>query len=293
LADLQQTNQVLLDSGAAIQEVNIIRKHLSKIKGGQLTRLLYPAKTTSLILSDVIGNPVDLIASGPTTPDASTFSDTLAIIEKYGLQDSLSSPVLEYLKRGVQRKIPDTPKPGDRVFENSRDFIIATNRDAALGGQDQASREGLLASIMPVPFVGEACRVGKDLARELIRQKDLGVRDSCIIAGGETTVTLTRSPSSGKGGRNLELALSAVAELEGVPDVCLVTLATDGEDGLTDAAGAVVTGDSCRRARELGLDPEYFLKRHDSYNFFKALDDLMITGPTETNVNDLCFLFTW
>lgn len=294
LTDIQQANQVFLDHGLDIQEINTIRKHISQAKGGQLAGLLHPARTITLILSDVIGDPMDMIASGPTVPDPSTFQDAQVIINKYQLEEHLPTAIKKHLKAGVDRTIPETPKPGDPVFQGQTSLVIAGIQNAIKGGIEQAQEAGFRSQILPDPLSGEAKLVGVRLA-ELICQTSISDAQIpvCLIAGGETTVTLTDSKKPGKGGRNLELALSAVRPLAGRNDLALVTLATDGEDGITDAAGAIVTGETLERAEELGLNPDEFLANHDSYSFFQALDDLLLPGVTGTNVNDLCFLFTF
>jgi hydroxypyruvate reductase len=291
LDDLQQTNRFFLERGLEIREINTIRKHLSRVKGGQLAAHLYPAKTITLVLSDVMGDPLDLIASGPTVPDPSTFQDALTIIRKYRLMDDLPTSVINHLKAGADGNIPDTPKPGDPVFQNQTALVIASNQDAIRGGLQQARKEGFRSHRIARPLAGEARHVGEELAK-LLRNSARG-QHTCLIAGGETTVNLTDTIHPGAGGRNLETALSAVKELAGQEEIALITLATDGEDGVTNAAGAVVTGHTLARAAALGLDPDDFLAAHDSYNFFKALDDLLLPGSTGTNVNDLCFLFTY
>jgi len=294
LSDIQQTNQVFLDHGLDIQEINTIRKHISQAKGGQLAGLLHPARTITLILSDVIGDPMDMIASGPTVPDPSTFQEAQAIINKNQLEEHLPTTIKKHLKAGFDGTIPETPKPGNPVFRGQTSLVIASIQNAIKGGFDQAQEVGYRSQILPDQLSGEARLVGVRLA-ELICQTSISDPQipACLIVGGETTVTLTDTKNPGKGGRNLELALSAVRPLAGRNDLALVTLATDGEDGTTDAAGAIVTGETLDRAEELGMNPDEFLTNHDSYSFFQALDDLLLPGVTGTNVNDLCFLFTF
>jgi len=292
LKDLQQASQIFLERGLDIQEINIIRKHLSRIKGGQLAGHLYPACTITLILSDVIGDPIDMIASGPTVPDSSTYGDALAVIRKYQLEECLPTTINTHLNAGAAGKIPETPKTGDSVFQGQTSLVIAGIHDAMNGALMQAKKEGYISQISPDRLEGEAKLAGERLAKILcqsIASESQGA--NCLITGGETTVTLTGSTKPGRGGRNLELALSAVRQMAGHKGLALITLATDGEDGVTDAAGAVVTGETLARAEELRLNPDDFLARHDSYTFFKALDDLLVPGATGTNVNDLCFLF--
>jgi len=292
LKDIQQASQIFLERGLDIQEINTIRKHISRIKGGQLADHLYPASTITLILSDVIGDPIDMIASGPTVPDRSTFGDALAVIRKYQLEECLPTSINTHLKAGAAGKIPDTPKTGDRIFQGQINLVIGGIHDAINGALRQAQKEGYTSQISPDRLEGEAKLAGERLAKTLCQSTAAEYQGAnCLIIGGETTVTLTGSVKPGRGGRNLELALSAVRHMAGRNNLALITLATDGEDGVTDAAGAVVTGETLARAEDLGLDPDDFLARHDSYTFFKALDDLLIPGPTGTNVNDLCFLF--
>lgn len=296
LSQLQKTNQVLLECGADIQEINILRKHLSLVKGGQLAKHLQPARVITLILSDVIGDPLDMIASGPTVPDPTTYQDALAVIEKYRLQNQLPQRILEHLARGQEGQLPETPKPDHPCFKRLHATILGGNRDALLGGINQAKIEGFHASMYPQPLTGEARDVGRNLAltlRKMAQFNQPAPRPACLIAGGETTVTLTSTHKPGIGGRNLELALSALPILDGLENCLLATLATDGEDGVSGAAGAVVSGSSFAFCQQLGMDPAQFLESHDSYSLFRALGDLLQTGPTGTNVNDLCFLFAF
>lgn len=295
LPDLQQTNQILLSCGADIHEINTIRKHLSQVKGGGLARVLHPATIYTLILSDVSDDQIDIIGSGPTAPDPTTFADALKVVEKYQLQDSLPGAVSQRLDQGRQGMIPETPKPAERYFSKVVNLILANNQQAVQGGAEQARWEGFHTTTLPQFLTGAASEVGEGLARRL-SQMALNNQPfpcpSCLIAGGETTVDLTNTKQPGEGGRNLETALSALPGLDGLDNVALITLATDGEDGPTDAAGAVVTGESYQRCQQLGLNPEEYLLKHDSYSLFAYLDDLLLPGPTGTNVNDLYFLFT-
>jgi glycerate 2-kinase len=293
LADLQRLTSILLEVGADIQEINTLRKHLDQIKGGQLARTAAPAQVLTLILSDVIGDPLDVIASGPTVPDSSTFADAWAVLTRYDLVGKVPGSIQEHLERGLRGETPDTPKQGDEIFERVTNCIIGNNPQAAQAALQAARKFGFQALLLTTEMQGEARQAGRTLGT-LIRQVKRARQElaltipECLVAGGETTVTIS---GHGKGGRNQELALGAVEELAGLEGVGLLTLATDGGDGPTDAAGAVVTGDTFRRARVLGLDPREYLKRNDSYHFFEALGDLIKTGPTQTNVNDLTFLF--
>jgi hydroxypyruvate reductase len=294
LEDLQKTNQILLSSGVAIDEMNTIRKHISSVKGGQLLKYLSPSKVITLVISDVPGDRTDMIASGITVPDPTTYAESLKIINDYAMQDLLPESVLRHLESGQKGEIPETPKPGDRIFDRCSLSIIATNRDAIQGAVDQARIEGFHALVWPDSLRGEASLIGKTMVRDMLNKIDRfsrGEAKSLILSGGETTVTFKQEPAAGKGGRNLEVALGSVELLAGIKNICLITLATDGEDGITDAAGAVVTGETYQLAKKLGLNPNDYLNRHDSYHFFTPLGDVIQIGSTQTNVNDLLFLF--
>ncbi|MBI3286989.1 MAG: glycerate kinase [Chloroflexi bacterium] len=290
LEDLQATTDALLRCGAPIQEINAVRKHLSQVKGGRLARLAHPAGVISLILSDVVGDPLDVIASGPTVPDPTTYADAWRVIEKYGLQIVLPGSILDHLGAGRGGSVEETPKPGDPIFERVHNVIVGNNRQAALGALEAAHQLGFNPLLLTTYLEGEAREAGRwvaGLAKALARDEGPIARPACLILGGETTVTLR---GSGVGGRNQELALAAAIALEGYPDVLVVACSTDGTDGPTDAAGAMVDGETVARARQLGLDPEGYLANNDTYHFFKALDDLIVTGPTRTNVNDLVLI---
>ena len=293
LEDMQALTRLLLACGADIGEINTLRKHLDRVKGGGLARMAAPARLVTLILSDVIGSPLDVIASGPTVADPTTYTNALDILEKYNITQQTPASILSILRRGAAGEISETVKPGDPLLDGVTNQIIASNPQAAEAGFVQARQEGFTALLLTSYLQGEASQAGGVLA-SILRQVDASgqplARPACIVAGGETTVTLN---GKGLGGRNQEMALGAVALLSGLTDVALITLGTDGEDGPTDAAGAVVTGDTLRRARALGLDPLAYLRDNDSYHFFHALGDLLITGPTGTNVNDLVFLFAF
>lgn len=281
LADLQALTADLLACGARVDEINTLRRHLDPLKGGGLVRLAAPRRLQSLILSDVIGSPLEAIASGPTAPDPTTREQALEILEKYALMDRVSPAI-----RHALHTAPETLKPGDPLFENVQNAIIGDNRLAAEAALAQARREGLHTRWLGDRWQGEARQVAHRLCQELLSA--LEPRPFCLVAGGETTVTLR---GSGRGGRNTELALAAVTLLAEQPGVLLVTLASDGEDGPTDAAGAVVSGETLRRGLAYGLDPAAYLANNDSYAYFAALEDLIRIGPTGTNVNDLMFLF--
>jgi hydroxypyruvate reductase len=295
LSDLQDLNRALLASGANIQEINTLRKHLSRLKGGKLAREAAPARVWTLILSDVIGNSLDSIASGPTVPDPTTYPMALKVLDGYRLRKHIPEAILTHLSEGARGKIPETPKPGEDCFQDTEQIIIADNSTALQAGAEKARKLGFATQIISAQLEGEARKAGKDLAQRLkesISPAAQAGRPLCLLAGGETTVTLGENPV-GKGGRNLELALSAVEPLAGLEDIALITLATDGEDGPTDAAGAIVTGDTQVHAETVSLSPSAYLLRHDSYSFFQTLERLILTGPTGTNVNDLVFMFAF
>jgi glycerate 2-kinase len=286
----QLVTQLLLDSGADIGEINSIRKHLSLSKGGGLAKAAYPATLISLILSDVVGDRLDVIASGPTVADNSRFADCLAIVDRYGLSVRFPAPVWQFLKDGAAGLYPETPKAGDPIFAKVQNVVVGNNRLALLAAQAQAEALGFRTLLLTSGLEGEAAQVGRLLAAV---GKEAGLSGhpmappACVLAGGETTVTLQ---GHGKGGRNQELALAAAIALDGLDRISLLSAGTDGTDGPTDAAGAFADGTSCSRARARGLNPVDFLSRHDAYHFFAPLGDLLITGPTRTNVMDIMCL---
>ena len=283
LAELQALTSALLASGAAIHEVNTVRRHLDSLKGGGVVQAANGARIVSLILSDVVGDSLEAIASGPTAPDPTTAEDARAIVcQIANLADRSRDAQIGNL-RYIFR---ETAKPGDPVFARVENHIIASNDLALRAAQSQAEAEGFFAEILETGMQGEARQVGKRLAEILAGQAR--ARPFCLLAGGETTVTVR---GNGKGGRNQELALGAVDALRAVENVMLVAFATDGEDGPTDAAGATVTGESAARAASLGMAAPDFLSRNDAYSFFERLGDLIRPGPTGTNVNDLILLF--
>ena len=286
LDEKKEVNRFLLSVGARINEVNAVRKHLSKIKGGRLSEISHPATLITLILSDVIGDKLDVIASGPTVPDNTTFKDAMNVIEKYNLVDKLPENVIRLLNRGLMGEIKDTPKNREVFFKKSKAFILGNLKHALTAAKEKAVSMGYETEIISSELQGEARDVGRWLAG---RAKELrGAR--CLISGGETTVTVKEN---GEGGRNQELALSFAIEIEGLKGITMLSAGTDGTDGPTDAAGAIVDGETVSKAKTLGLDPERYLNTNDSYNFFKRLDSLtgerfhVITGPTGTNVMDM------
>jgi hydroxypyruvate reductase len=290
LGDLQGMTKALLGCGATINEINALRKHLDIIKGGGLAQLAQPAAIAALILSDVIGDPFDVIASGPTVADPTTFADAYAVLTQYAIVEQMPPAILAYLQRGMAGEIAETPKPGDRLFARVQNVLIGSNRQAAQAALAVAHTAGFATLLLTTSLQGEAREASKllaSIAQEVAISGNPLPRPCCIVAGGETTVTLR---GDGRGGRNQELALATVGPLAGVEGVLLVALATDGGDGPTDAAGAVVTGATYGRGLEYGLHPATFLARNDAYTFFEALGDLLRPGPTQTNVNDLTFL---
>lgn len=285
LAEKQRTTELLLKAGADIRELNEVRKHLSSVKGGRLAERLYPAGTVSLILSDVMGDPLDVIASGPTAPDSTTFADALKVLEKYRLSGSVPPPVARCLEQGAKGMATETPKEGNPIFRKVENVIIGNNRLALTAARTAADALGFRSGILSAEISGEAVDAARRLAAAAMSAKHAGSRGPvCLISGGETTVTVS---GSGTGGRNLELALAFAVALEGIPGVTLLSAGTDGTDGPTDAAGAVVDGMTAVRARARGLDPDEYLRNNDSYTFFRQAGGLLVTGPTGTNVMDI------
>lgn len=287
LNDIQRTTDLLLKSGVDIEAINRVRKHLDTIKGGGLARLMMPAQGLTLILSDVLGDPLESIASGPTVPDTSTYQDALDVIIKSGLENKVPDRVLQHLINGVNGIVRETAKPGEPYFQRLHEQIVGSNRIAAQAASTKAKELGLNSILLTTYLQGEARTAGRFIAsilKQIVMSDQPVERPALIIAGGETTVTVH---GNGLGGRNLEFALGAVREMAGLKDTCLLALATDGGDGPTDAAGAFVTGETLDLALSADMLPEEYLDRNDSYHFFSALDDLIKTGPTLTNVNDL------
>ncbi|MDE0001754.1 MAG: glycerate kinase [Rhodospirillaceae bacterium] len=290
LKEKQAVTGLLLQCGATINETNTVRKHISRVKGGQLARLASPARLVSLVLSDVIGDTLDIIASGPTVPDESTYGDCRSILEKYGLRGKLPAAVIRHLDAGAKGAVPETPGPGDPVFCRTQTVVIANNRQALDAARTEAEKRGYNPLVLSSSIDGETreiARVYAAMAREIERHGDPVRSPACVISGGETTVTLK---GGGKGGRNQEFVLAAVAGIEGLERTVVFSAGTDGTDGPTDAAGAVADGHTLFRAAEKGLDAEACLDRNDAYRFFEPLGDLVITGPTHTNVMDLRLL---
>lgn len=291
LEDKKETTRILLGCGASIREINGVRKHLSAIKGGLLAAALAPATIANLILSDVIGDDPSAIASGITAPDPTTFGDAVAILGRYGILETVPAAVRRILEEGARSLHPETPKPGEPCFGRTHNLVIGSNHQAVLAAQAEAQALGYSALVLTSRLEGEAREAGRFLMAiaEDIRDRGLPMEaPACLLCGGETTVTLR---GSGKGGRNQELALAALAHFEREPDrmkgITLLSAGTDGNDGPTDAAGAFASGVLLAAARERSLVASEYLERNDSYRFFEQIGGHLKTGPTNTNVCDL------
>lgn len=289
LSEKRAVTSMLLRAGAKIDELNAVRKHLSVVKGGRVLEKTHHAGVLALVLSDVIGDDLGVIASGPVYPDETSYADAIRILDKYGLSDDTPGAVMKVLKDGAKGLLPETPKQGHSLFDRVKNIIVGSNHDALTAIRDKAAASGLSAEIIAEGLTGEARDVGVKLAREaaeagrLSPHRKRGVPLG-LISGGETTVTVK---GSGEGGRNMELALSYAGEIRGTEGISFLSAGTDGNDGPTDAAGAFVDTGTFRRAVEMGLDPVVFLEKNDSYSFFKKTGGLFITGPTGTNVMDV------
>jgi hydroxypyruvate reductase len=287
LSDKQAATDLLLKCGATIHEINTLRKHLSEIKGGRLALAAFPARVVSLILSDVVGDDLDVIASGPTVPDASTYGDCLAIVKKYDLENRLPPAVRQRLHDGAEGRCAETPKVGHHAFKRTHNVIIGTNGDALRAAAAKAEALDYRPLVLSSRIEGETrqvARVHGAIAREMLASGLPVAPPAALISGGETTVTVT---GGGKGGRNMEFALAAGLDISDQAAIVCLSCGTDGSDGPTDAAGAVSDHTTVDRARQKGLDAAGFLDNNDAYRFFAALGDLVITGPTHTNVMDM------
>jgi len=287
LRDKRRVTDALLKSGAAINEVNDVRKHVSAFKGGWLAKRAYPATVVNLILSDVVGDPLDSIASGPTVPDSSTFQDAIEILKRYKLWSKAPASVKKVLLSGKKGLIPETPKAGDKAFEKVHNIVIGNNLTASLAAYNSLKTAGLHTLLLSSCLEGQARDVGTmfaSMAKEMVASGNPVPKPAAVVAGGETTVTVA---GKGKGGRNQEIALGAALKIGSMDGVVVASLSTDGVDGPTDAAGALVDGKTMLRSHELGLNPRKFLSENDSYSFFSRLGDLIFTGLTGTNVDDV------
>ncbi len=288
LADKQATHGALIDCGAAIHEINAVRKHISGIKGGRMAEAVWPAAMVTLILSDVVGDDLDVIASGPTVADQSTFAECQMIFEKYAIQDKIPARVQQHIQAGIGGTVPETLKQASAFATQTRTVLIGTNAGALAAAEAQASAMGYHTLILSSMIQGETRAIAPvygAIAREILRFDRPAARPACILSGGETTVTIR---GNGKGGRNQEFAL-AVAEHINLPQhpIVFMSVGTDGTDGPTDAAGAIADATTAQRARAAGLDLRKYLNHNDAWHFFSRLGDLLITGPTRTNVMDL------
>jgi len=290
LRDKRRVTGMLLKSGAAINEINAVRKHISAFKGGWLAKRAYPATVVNLILSDVVGDPLDSIASGPTVPDPTTFQDAIEILKRHGLWSKVPASLKKVLLSGVKGLIPETPKAGDKAFEKVHNMVIGNNMTASLAAYNNLKNAGLHTLLLSTCLEGQARDVGTmfaSMAKEIAASGNPIPKPAGIVAGGETTVTVV---GKGKGGRNQEIALGAAYKIGNMDGVVVASLSTDGVDGPTDAAGALTDGKTMLRANELGLNPRKFLAENDSYSFFSRLNDLVFTGLTGTNVDDISII---
>ncbi len=287
LEEKQKVSDVLIACGATIHEINAIRKHLSAIKGGRLGQAAAPAQVVSLILSDVVGDDLDVIASGPTVPDAATYSDCKEIIDRYGIGQRIPESISDYLQAGVSGDIAETPKSDSHGWDHCHNLVVGSNLEAILASQASARQKGYQTVVLSSRIEGETrvvAQVHGGIAREVLASGHPIFPPACILSGGETTVTIA---GNGKGGRNQEFALAAALDIAGHERIVILSAGTDGTDGPTDAAGAIVDHLTATRARQAGLDPRRHLDQNDAYPFFKTLKDLLITGPTFTNVMDM------
>ncbi len=287
LEDKIQLTSILLASGATIYEINTIRKHISQIKGGRFAQLAYPAHLAGLVLSDVIGDDTSFIASGPITADNTTYQDCWDILDEYKIKEKIPPSILKHLEKGLKKEIDETPKKGDTIFNQIIEIIIGNNRLALNQAKKEAELQGYNTLILSSLMSGEAKELAyfqSAIAKEILASNNPIRPPACIISGGETTVTLK---GNGKGGRNQELTLASAIEISTQENIVAFCAGTDGTDGPTDAAGAVADSFTIQRALKKGIDAHKYAENNDSYHFFQQLDDLIITGPTYTNVMDL------
>lgn len=287
--DLVLVNKLLVNSGAGIREINAVRKHLSNVKGGRLAGAVYPSTLVSLILSDVIGDHPDIIASGPTAPDPTSYIDAIEVLEKFGIKTKLPARVIDYLYEGAMCRKPETPKPGDEIFNKTSNIIIGSNRIALESARLKAQEYNINAVITEDELQGDAVSVSEYLVDAALKYRNdkHEVKPVCILLGGETTIKMT---GNGTGGRNQHLALLCARLLGNKPGITILCGGTDGTDGPTKAAGAVVDYETIITAFNKNIDPEEYIKDFNSYNFFRKIGGHIITGPTMTNVMDIVII---
>jgi len=290
LGDEAKVTSLLLKSGASIEEVNTVRKHLSQVKGGRLAERLYPATVLTLIISDVVGDKIDAIASGPTAPDPTTYHDVELVLKKHDLWFQIPENARRIITRGLSGSIPETPKQKDKVFRGVQNVVVCNSRASCLAAASAMTKAGYRTQVLSIQITGEAREAGRifgSIVRDMRENSLPFAPPGALIAGGETTVTVL---GNGKGGRNQELALAAAVKISGSEGIVVGSFATDGIEGRTNAAGAVADGSTITRGLRLRMDPEEYLRNNDSYQYFSKLKDLVMTGPTGTNVNDIAVL---
>jgi len=292
LKDLRDTSQLLLKSGATLQEINYIRKHIDLVKGGQLARDAYPASIVTIVISDVVGDPIDMVSSGPTVPDPYTFKDAYNVLRKYKLLRKVPKSVRREIEKGLRKLIPETPKKNELYFRKAKAFLVGSNTMAIKAMEQKAKSSGFDVVLNKGPITGEARDAARRHAIKAMHLAKKIKRPLFILSGGETTVTVK---GNGLGGRNQEYTLAFLLEMErlGFDRFICLSCSTDGIDYIKDAAGAMVDGTSLKKARRLGLNPERLLNNNDSYHFHKPIGTLVTTGPTGTNVNDVQIIVVW
>jgi glycerate 2-kinase len=288
-SDMSVINNLLVNCGASIAEINCVRKHLSYVKGGQLARRIYPAKLISLLLSDVPGDPPDVIASGPTTPDPTTFRQAYSVVESYGLTASCPEIISQHLRKGMEGKIVETPKPSDIIFRKALNVIIGSNTVALQAAGSQALEFNINPVIVDNRLQGDISFVAEYIVSKALgfQSDEKEIKPVCLLFGGEVTIKMT---GKGKGGRDQHLALLCSLLLRDHPGITLLAAGTDGNDGPTNAAGAVVDSTTFSNAGLKRIDPEQYLSDFNSYSFFKKAGGHIITGPTMTNVMDIIII---
>jgi glycerate-2-kinase len=290
LKDEARVTALLLKSGAGIEEINTVRKHLSQVKGGRLAARLYPATVLSLIISDVVGDRMDAIASGPTAPDPTTYYDAKQVLQKYHLWPRIPNRARKVITDGLAGSIPDTPKRENKAFKQVHNLIVGNNRESCFAAAEAMTKAGYRTQTLSIQITGEAREAGRifgAIARDIRDNALPFTPPAALVAGGETTVTVR---GKGKGGRNQELVLAAATKISDSDGIVVGSFATDGIEGQTNAAGALGDGTTVMRGLKLGMNPEQYLRNNDSYHYFSKLKDLVITGPTGTNVNDITIL---